>query len=91
LEDVAEKIIDAVETVASDIVSATSDMINEALNGDGDDEGGEEEEEEVDEHIHVDERFIYLEHIVRSFAIIHSLISLAMLIAYCHLKGNIFH
>merc|ERR1712071_408625 len=35
---------------------------------------------------HVDERFFYIEHIVRFMAIIHSLISLFMLVAYYHLK-----
>jgi len=78
----AETIMDAVE----DIVNATQEAIASALeNEDGEDaDGGEEEDDE--ETIHVDERFFYIEHIVRFMAIIHSLISLFMLVAYYHLK-----
>ena len=54
--------------------------------GDGDEDGDDEDDVE---HIHVDERFFYLEHIVRFMAVIHSLISLFMLIAYYHLKGKV--
>ena len=34
----------------------------------------------------MDERFSYLEHVLRGMAVLHSLISLFMLIAYYHLK-----
>lgn len=56
----------------------------EGEGGDGDDEG---DDEDAAEYIHVDERFSYLEHVLRGMAILHSLISLFMLIAYYHLKG----
>ena len=65
------------------------DAINSVLENE-DEEGGEEggDEEDDEETIHVDERFFYIEHIVRFMAVIHSLISLFMLIAYYHLKGH---
>ena len=56
--------------------------------GDGGGDGEDGDEEDPDETIHVDEKFYYIEHIVRTFAVIHSLVSLAMLIAYYHLKGT---
>lgn len=66
--------------------------MNSILEGgeDGEDgEGGDEGDEEEDvEYIHVDERFSYLEHVLRGMAVLHSLISLFMLVAYYHLKGN---
>ena len=34
----------------------------------------------------MDERFSYLEHVLRGMAVLHSLISLFMLVAYYHLK-----
>lgn len=92
LADAAESLVDAVEGVAETVINASKEMLNEALGGSGEDGGdnddGGDDEEDSDEHIHVDERFIYLEHVVRTLSIIHSLISLAMLIAYYHLKGN---
>lgn len=59
--------------------------IFEAVEDGGDDDGGEDED--AIEHIHVDERFSYLEHVIRFMAVLHSLISLFMLVAYYHLKG----
>lgn len=47
---------------------------------------GEDDEEDVLESVHVDEDFFYMEHVLRLAAILHSLCSLAMLIAYYHLK-----
>ncbi|XP_050093132.1 ryanodine receptor isoform X16 [Anopheles aquasalis] len=52
--------------------------------GSGDGEGGEEEDPL--EKVHVDEDFFYMEHVLRVAAMLHSLVSLAMLIAYYHLK-----
>ncbi|XP_017464405.1 PREDICTED: ryanodine receptor [Rhagoletis zephyria] len=51
--------------------------------GSGDDEGGEED---LPELVHVDEDFFYMAHVIRIAAMLHSLVSLAMLIAYYHLK-----
>lgn len=51
--------------------------------GSGDGDG---EEEDPLEAVHVDEDFYYMEHVLRVAAMLHSLCSLAMLIAYYHLK-----
>lgn len=48
--------------------------------------GSGEEDEDLIELVHVDEDFFYMEHLMRLMAMLHSLVSLAMLIAYYHLK-----
>lgn len=53
--------------------------------GEGSGEDGEELDD-VPELVHVDEDFFYMEHVIRIAAFLHSLVSLAMLIAYYHLK-----
>lgn len=54
------------------------------------DDGGsgsiEEDEDDPIELVHVDEDFFYMAHVMRIMAALHSLTSLAMLIAYYHLK-----
>lgn len=52
--------------------------------GSGDGDGSEEEEDEANEFVEVD--YYYMAHIMRLFAAFHSLVSLAMLVAYYHLK-----
>lgn len=47
---------------------------------------GEDEEEDIPEAVHVNEDYFYVEHILRIASFIHSTVSLAMLIAYYHLK-----
>lgn len=47
---------------------------------------GEEDSDDAFESVHVDEDFFYMEHVLRVAALLHSLCSLAMLIAYYHLK-----
>lgn len=55
--------------------------------GSGDGSGdGEGDEEDLPELVHVDEDFFYMAHVIRIAAFLHSLVSLAMLIAYYHLK-----
>ncbi|XP_044571096.1 ryanodine receptor isoform X10 [Drosophila ananassae] len=55
--------------------------------GSGDGGSGDGEiEDDVPELVHVDEDFFYMEHVLRIAAMLHSLVSLAMLIAYYHLK-----
>jgi len=49
---------------------------------------GEEEDEDDLEFVHMDEKFFYMGHGIRIMAVIHSIVSLAMLIAYYHLKVN---
>ena len=53
--------------------------------GSGDEEGGEEEEE-PDEYVHVDEKYFYLEYIIRVLGITHAIVSFCMCIAYYNLK-----
>lgn len=47
---------------------------------------GENDEEDPLEFVHVNEDFFYMAHVMRLAALLHSLVSLAMLIAYYHLK-----
>jgi len=54
------------------------------------DDGDEEDEEDPIELVHVDEDFFYMEHVMRVMAFLHSMVSLAMLIAYYHLKVRIY-
>lgn len=51
--------------------------------GSGADDG---EDSDPPESVHVDEDFFYIEHVLRMAAFLHSTCSLAMLIAYYHLK-----
>ncbi|CAG7835911.1 unnamed protein product [Allacma fusca] len=46
----------------------------------------DEEEEDALEFVHIDEKYFYMGHLIRILSIIHSIVSLAMLIAYYHLK-----
>ncbi|XP_060521135.1 ryanodine receptor isoform X2 [Cylas formicarius] len=54
--------------------------------GSGSGSGESEEEEDPLELVHVDEDFYYMTHVMRLAALLHSMVSLAMLIAYYHLK-----
>lgn len=54
--------------------------------GSGSGDGEPEEEEDPLESVHVSEDFFYIEHVLRASALLHSLCSLCMLIAYYHLK-----
>uniref|UniRef100_A0A182QKY2 Ryanodine receptor 3, brain n=1 Tax=Anopheles farauti TaxID=69004 RepID=A0A182QKY2_9DIPT len=54
--------------------------------GEGGSGDGEGEEDDPLEKVQVDEDFFYMEHVLRVAAILHSLVSLCMLIAYYHLK-----
>lgn len=51
---------------------------------------GEESEEDPLELVHVDEDFYYMMYVMRLAALLHSIVSLAMLIAYYHLKVEVF-
>jgi len=59
----------------------------ESLSGEG--SGGEDDDEDLIELVHVDENFFYMAHVMRLMAALHTLVSLAMLIAYYHLKVNL--
>lgn len=62
----------------------SSDARDDGIGGVG--SGGESSEEDPLELVQVDEDFFYMEHVMRLAAMLHSLVSLAMLIAYYHLK-----
>ncbi|XP_017959316.1 ryanodine receptor isoform X9 [Drosophila navojoa] len=67
--------------------SGAADMAGSGLGGSGDGSGdGDFEDDDIPELVHVDEDFFYMEHVLRIAALLHSLVSLAMLIAYYHLK-----
>ncbi|KAL3284793.1 hypothetical protein HHI36_018934 [Cryptolaemus montrouzieri] len=66
--------------------SGNDDIISGSGSGSGANEGSGEEEEDPLEMVHVDEDFYYMSHVMRLAAMLHSLVSLAMLIAYYHLK-----
>lgn len=64
-----------------------SGMLGAGSGDDGSGSGdGDGEEEEPLESVHVSEDFFYIEHVLRASAMLHSLCSLCMLIAYYHLK-----
>ncbi|XP_070139394.1 ryanodine receptor [Drosophila kikkawai] len=66
---------------------AGADITGSGFGGSGDGGSGDGEmEDEIPELVHVDEDFFYMEHVLRMAACLHSLVSLAMLIAYYHLK-----
>lgn len=85
-----------------DTVEGSADGLLEDLQGSGSGSGsgigaeellegigsGEEDGEEEDaiELVHVNENFFYMAHVMRLMAFLHSMTSLAMLIAYYHLK-----
>ncbi|XP_057319083.1 ryanodine receptor isoform X4 [Microplitis mediator] len=52
----------------------------------GDDENGFEEDEDPLEYVSVPDDYYYMSHLMRIMAGLHSLVSLAMLVAYYHLK-----
>jgi ryanodine receptor 2 len=53
-------------------------------------EDGEEEEEDEDipEFVHMNEKYYYMATVIRMMSVIHSIVSLAMLVAYYHLKAS---
>lgn len=63
-----------------DIIEGSGD------NGSGMGSGDSGEEDDGPELVHVDEDFYYMAHVMRLAALLHSIVSLAMLIAYYHLK-----
>nr|CAD7437731.1 unnamed protein product [Timema bartmani] len=74
------------EAVA-DLLDELSAEVNSTELGSGEVGGGSgEDEEDLVEWVHVDEDFYYMAHILNLMAACHSLVSLAMLIAYYHLK-----
>lgn len=54
--------------------------------GSGENESEEEEDAYALEYVEVAEDFYYMAHVMRLMAVLHSIVSLAMLVAYYHLK-----
>jgi len=72
----------------ADLVDELSAEVNSTESLSGEDSGGEDDEDLI-ELVHVDEDFFYMAHVMRLMAALHTLVSLAMLIAYYHLKVNL--
>ncbi|XP_035704010.1 ryanodine receptor isoform X5 [Folsomia candida] len=66
----------------ADIISGSGD------NATSEEAEDEEEEDDIPELVHMDEKYnnYYLPHILRLMSVVHSIVSLAMLFAYYHLK-----
>lgn len=69
-----------------DLISLSSGSGSGFLGSGSGSGAGEEEEEDPLEAVHVNEDYFYMEHVLRMAAFLHSMVSLAMLIAYYHLK-----
>lgn len=66
-----------------------SDIINDGSAEGSGSGSGESSEEDPLELVHVGEDFYYMSHAMRLAALLHSIVSLAMLIAYYNLKVRI--
>uniref|UniRef100_A0A0K8TI63 Ryanodine receptor 44F n=1 Tax=Lygus hesperus TaxID=30085 RepID=A0A0K8TI63_LYGHE len=87
LEELSGEVASALDV--SGIVGGGGDSGDGGGGGSGEADGGgsgEEDDEDPLEFVQVDEDFFYMAHVIRVMAIIHSLVSLALLIAYYHLK-----
>lgn len=69
-----EVTVDVVNSGSEDLISEIDSVLND------------DESSTAIEKVHFDEDFFYMEHVMRLAAALHSLVSLAMLIAYYHLK-----
>lgn len=78
-EEGSQQMADLIEELSGE-VNSTETLSGELGSGE------EEDEEDPIEMVHVDEDFFYMEHVMRMMAFFHSSVSLAMLIAYYHLK-----
>ncbi|XP_033608233.1 ryanodine receptor isoform X6 [Cryptotermes secundus] len=71
----------------ADLMDELSAEVNSTEVLSGEESGGQDDEEEDPiELVHVDEDFFYMAHVMRLMAALHTLVSVAMLIAYYHLK-----
>ncbi|KAK2706501.1 hypothetical protein QYM36_016513 [Artemia franciscana] len=76
------KIVEAVAASMEKLLGSSGETFDDG--GGGSAEAGDDNE--LPEHIHVDDKFFYLEHVLRLLAVLHSLVSLFMLVAYYQLK-----
>ena len=72
------------EVDENDLDALMADAEADGGEGEGGDEG--EEDDGGEEYVHVDEKYYYLEYIIRALGITHAFVSLCMLIAYYNLK-----
>ncbi|XP_076325648.1 ryanodine receptor-like [Tachypleus tridentatus] len=80
---------DEVEDAIADkpeVTEVLNNITEELIGGDNDIGGSEEDEENLEEWLIIEEKFFYLGHIIRLFALLHSSVAFCMLIAYYHLK-----
>lgn len=84
-EEGSGRIMDLLTEMSGDGPSGLAGSGAELGSGSGEN-GSEEEEEEVQEFVEVAEDYYYMAHVMRLLAILHSMVSLAMLVAYYHLK-----
>lgn len=82
-EEGSGKIADILAEMSGEGPSGLAGSGVEMGSGSGEDDS-EEEDDEGNEFVEVD--YYYMAHIMRLFAAFHSLVSLAMLVAYYHLK-----
>lgn len=75
---------DDADDVTVDVVSSSAEDISSEIGA------VDEEPSTAMELVHVNYDYFYLAHVMRLFAALHSLASLAMLIAYYHLKVSCF-
>ncbi|KAK7790957.1 hypothetical protein R5R35_007854 [Gryllus longicercus] len=76
-----EQLAELLEELSGEAAANSTEAASGELGG-----GSAEDEEDPIELVHVDYDFFYMEHVLRLMAALHSLVSLAMLIAYYHLK-----
>lgn len=68
-------------------LSSPDDLVDtDELDPTRSDPDDEEDDLDPEEFVHVDEKFYYLEYIIRALGITHAFVSLCMLIAYYNLK-----
>jgi len=85
-EGASGQIPDLLEEISGESSGLTSSGM-EFGSGSGEN-GSEEDDEEPQEFVQVAEDYYYMAHVMRLLAALHSIVSLAMLVAYYHLKVN---
>jgi len=85
-EGASGQIPDLLEEISGETSGLTSSGM-EFGSGSGEN-GSEEDDEEPQEFVQVAEDYYYMAHVMRLLAALHSIVSLAMLVAYYHLKVN---
>jgi len=84
-EEGSGQIADLLTEISGEGTSGLAGSGMEIGSGSGEN-GSEEEDEEVQEFVEVSEDYYYMAHVMRLLAALHSIVSLAMLVAYYHLK-----